>query len=37
MYSEEEVINLLYKRSIYQNHFESDAEIKEWFSKFKKK
>ena len=37
MYSEEEVIDLLYKRSIYQDHFESDAEVREWFEKFKKK
>jgi hypothetical protein len=36
-YSEEEVIDLLYKRSIYQDHFESDAEVREWFNKFKKK
>ena len=36
-YSEEEVIDLLYKRSIYQDHFESDAEVREWFEKFKKK
>ena len=37
MYSEEEVIGLLYRKSIYQNHFESDSEIREWFEKFKKK
>lgn len=36
-YSEEEVVDLLYKRSIYQDHFESDAEVREWFNKFKKK
>ena len=36
-YSEEEVIDLLYKRSIYQDHFESDEEVREWFNKFKKK
>ena len=36
MYSEEEVIELLYKRSIYQDHFESDTEVREWFNKFKK-
>jgi hypothetical protein len=36
-YSGEEVIDLLYKRSIYQDHFESDAEVREWFEKFKKK
>ena len=36
-YSEEEVTDLLYKRSIYQDHFESDAEVREWFEKFKKK
>ncbi len=36
-YSKEEVIDLLYKRSIYQDHFESDAEVREWFEKFKKK
>lgn len=37
MYSEEEVVGLLYRRSIYQNHFESDSEIRLWFEKFKKK
>jgi len=37
MYSEEEVINLLYIRSMCQEHYESDAEIREWFNKFKKK
>jgi hypothetical protein len=36
-YSEEEVINLLYIRSMCQEHYESDAEIREWFNKFKKK
>ena len=36
-YSEEEVIDLLYKKSIYQDHFESDAELREWFEQFKKK
>jgi len=36
-YSEEEVIQLLYFRSIYQDHFETNAEIIEWFNKFKKK
>ena len=36
-YSEEEVIGFLYRKSIYQNHFESDSEIREWFEKFKKK
>jgi hypothetical protein len=37
LYSEEEVINLLYIRSMCQEHYESDAEIREWFNKFKKK
>ena len=37
LYSEEEVVDLLYKRSIYQDHFESNGEIMEWFEKFKKK
>ena len=37
MYSEEEVVGLLYRRSIYQNHFESDSEIRLWFEQFKKK
>ncbi len=36
-YSEEEVINLLYIRSMCQEHYESDAEVREWFNKFKKK
>ena len=36
-YSEEEVINLLYIRSMCQEHYESDAEVREWFEKFKKK
>ena len=36
-YSEEEVINLLYIRSMCQEHYDSDAEIREWFNKFKKK
>ena len=36
-YSEQEVINLLYIRSMCQEHYESDAEIREWFNKFKKK
>ena len=36
-YSEEEIINLLYIRSMCQEHYESDAEIREWFNKFKKK
>jgi hypothetical protein len=36
-YSEEEVINLLYIRSMCQEHYESDAEIREWFNKFKNK
>jgi hypothetical protein len=36
-YSEEEVINLLYIRSICQEHYESDAKIREWFNKFKNK
>jgi hypothetical protein len=35
-YSEEEVINLLYIRSMCQEHYESDAEVREWFNKFKK-
>jgi hypothetical protein len=36
-YSEEEVVDLLYKRSIYQEHYETDAEVREWFNKYKKK
>lgn len=36
MYSEEEVLTILYFRSMYQDHFESNDEIKEWFDKFKK-
>jgi hypothetical protein len=36
MYSEEEVLTILYFRSIYQDHFESNDEIKEWFDKLKK-
>ncbi len=36
-YSQEEVINLLYIRSMCQEHYESNAEVREWFNKFKKK
>jgi len=36
-YSEEEVINLLYIRSMCQEHYDSDAEVRAWFNKFKKK
>ena len=36
MYSEEEVLTILYFRSMYQDHFESNDEIKEWFDKLKK-
>jgi hypothetical protein len=36
MYSKEEVLTILYFRSMYQDHFESNDEIKEWFDKFKK-
>jgi hypothetical protein len=37
MYSEEEVLTLLYMKSIYNDLYESNEEINKWFEKFKKK
>ena len=36
-YSEEEVLTLLYMKSIYNDLYESNEEVQKWFNKFKKK